>query len=334
MLRSCVPKNALGLPFTITGSSGRGAISGGIAADSWAAGSSGRPKMPGQESYQRPASVRFRKGTIFVKHTGIPIGRATSSRRAIPRSAACPILALPRAKRSSTNARVMSTTTIPAFRPQPIGWPKFALRYMARSLSGMTSGTYAFWRSSFQSDIGAPPRASACPRDGIRRPPLVPARGLLIGVAGTQQRRLVERPAHELQAHRKLGGEAAGHAERREPGEIPRVGEPPAGVEHVLGLPVYLDMALRDVPGAQRQCRRRQDIDTVERSPHLVRQRAPQALGLEEVRREDELPGVHERADFGRVLRAPLGLLQVLVVPGGDGGHLGDEDRAEGRRHV
>src|SRR5438034_6148695 len=65
MLRSCVPKNALGLPFTITGSSGRGAISGGIAADSWAAGSSGRPKMPGQESYQRPASVRFRKGTIF-----------------------------------------------------------------------------------------------------------------------------------------------------------------------------------------------------------------------------------------------------------------------------
>src|SRR5437667_5758710 len=48
MLRSCVPKNALGLPFTITGSSGRGAISGGIAADSWAARSSGRPKMPGQ----------------------------------------------------------------------------------------------------------------------------------------------------------------------------------------------------------------------------------------------------------------------------------------------
>ncbi len=67
-------------------------------------------------------------------------------------------------------------------------------------------------------------------------------------MADSQDHRLVERSADELQTNWEPADEAAGKAERREPGQIPGICETPAGMKYVLCLPGYLDMTLRNLP--------------------------------------------------------------------------------------
>src|SRR5438094_4426589 len=59
-----------------------------------------------------------------------------------------------------------------------------------------------------------------------RRPLSMPRRCLLVRMADAEDRRLVERASNHLEAGRQPGGcEAAGDAERGQPGQVPRQSE-------------------------------------------------------------------------------------------------------------
>jgi len=94
-------------------------------------------------------------------------------------------------------------------------------------------------------------------------------------MADAQDHRLVERSADELQTNWEPADEAAGKAERWEPGQVPGICETPASMKYVLCLAGNLHMTLRSLPRAQREGGGRKYVDAVERGPDLLDQYPP-----------------------------------------------------------
>ena len=99
----------------------------------------------------------------------------------------------------------------------------------------------------------------------------MPRRCLLVGLAHAEDGRLVEGLADELQAYWQAIREAARHGERRQAGQVPGLRVAPAGMEDMLGLAGDLDVALGDLPPAERQGRRREHVHAGEGAVIILR---------------------------------------------------------------
>ena len=142
-----------------------------------------------------------------------------------------------------------------------------------------------------------------------RRAPGVPVRGLLVGVADTQDGRLVERPTDDLHAERQAAApEAVGQRQHRLPSHVPR-GEQ-------AGLLPERDAAI--VGQARRLAHAGGDEGVEPRVERLHLQHHPAMLarGLHVVVRGEEHGRQHARAEVGpEVLEA---CDQVLLVDAED----------------
>ena len=150
-----------------------------------------------------------------------------------------------------------------------------------------------------------------------------------IGGSGAQEDRFGEWSGSDLQAHGKAGGvETAGERDRRQAGQVIRIGQAPGGGERAFLATGDGDVGLADARCGDGFGGTEDDVGFREDAGEVLLQHLAELLGFNQVRTSDEAAHFHQCAHVvGEVGRAASAEGDVVVRGGGR--KLDREDGAE-----